>query len=114
MMSPSALVRIRGVMTRNGVRITLLTVRAPKGARITLRCRGRSCPAKRWANTAAVVRVLRFERRLRAGTRLTVTVTKAGRIGKHTLIVIRKNKAPKRSDRCLYPGARKPVACPAS
>ena len=42
------------MLTRTGARITLLTVRAPKGARITLRCRGTSCPAKRWANTAGV------------------------------------------------------------
>ena len=114
MMAPTPLVRIRGVMTRNGVRLTLLTVRAPKGARITILCKGRGCPAKKWANTAAVVRATRFQRALRAGTRLTIKVTKAGRIGKYTVIVIRKHKMPKRSDRCLYPGARKPVACPAS
>jgi len=114
MMAPTPLVRIRGVMTRNGVRLTLLTVRAPKGARITILCKGRSCPAKKWVNTAAVVRATKFQRALRAGTRLTIKVTKPGRIGKYTVIVIRKDKMPKRSDRCLYPGARRPVACPAS
>lgn len=113
LMDPLPTVRIRGRMTTSGARITLLTVRAPKGARITLLCRGSSCPAKRWARTAALKRLVKFQRRLRAGTRLTIFVTKAGRIGKHTTILIRRGKAPKRVDRCVYPGVRKPVKCPA-
>ena len=112
LMDPVPVVRIRGRMTSNGVRITLLTVRAPKGARVTVVCRGRSCPAKRWATTAALKRIVKFQRRLRAGTRLTISVTKADRIGKHTTFLIRRGKAPKRVDRCVYPGARKPVRCP--
>ena len=112
MMSPAPLVRIRGRLTRSGARITLLTVRAPRGARITLRCAGRGCPAERWARTASLTRVARFEGVLRAGTRLAISVTKPGRIGKHTTIVIRRGKAPRRVDRCLVPGARKPVRCP--
>jgi hypothetical protein len=112
MMSPAPIVRIRGRLTRTGARLTLLTVRAPSGARIALRCAGRSCPAQRWARTAALIRVRRFEAALRAGTRLVIVVTKPGRIGKHTTIVIRLGKAPKRFDRCQFPGRRKPVACP--
>jgi len=114
LMRPVPLVRIRGRTTLRGARITLLTVTAPKGARITLACRGRGCPVRRWARTAATTRILRFERRLRAGTRLTIRVTKPGRIGKHTTILIRRNRAPLRSDRCLYPGRSRPVACPAA
>ena len=114
MMSPAPVVRIRGRLTRSGARITLLTVRAPRGARITLRCAGRGCPAKRWARTASLTRVARFQAALPAGTKLLISVTKPGRIGKHTMIVIRRGKAPTRLDRCLMPGARKPVACPAT
>ena len=113
MMRPAPLVRIRGRLTRSGARITLLTVSAPRGARITVRCLGRGCPAQRIARTASVTRLVRFERALPGGTRLIVTVTKRGRIGKHTTIAIRRGEAPTRRDRCLMPGARKPVACPA-
>ena len=101
MMSPVPLVRIRGRTT-------------PAGARISLRCYGRGCPARRWARIASTTRVLRFERELRAGTKLVIRITKAGRIGKYTTIVIRKNRVPKRSDRCLYPGRSRPAACPAA
>jgi len=111
LMKPAPLVRVRGRLSRRGARITLLTVEAPRGARIAIRCIGRSCPAKRWAKTTAITRVARFQRDLRAGTKLIVTVTKAGRIGKHTTIVIRDGKAPARRDRCLMPGSGRPVAC---
>jgi hypothetical protein len=61
-----------------------------------------------------VTRVARFERSLRAGTRLVITVVKDDRIGKHTVIVIRRGKAPLRTDRCLVPGQRRASACPAA
>ena len=112
MMSPAPVVRIRGRLTRSGARITLLTVRAPKGAGVTLRCAGRGCPAERWARTASLIRIMRFEAVLPAGTRLVIGVTKPGRIGKRTTIVIRRGKAPRRIDRCLMPGARKAIRCP--
>ena len=114
MMSPAPLVRIRGRLTRSGARITLLTVKAPRGASIRLRCAGRGCPAERWARTASLTRIARFQAALPAGTRLVISITKPGRIGKHTVIVIRRGKAPTRRDRCLVPGPRRPVACPAT
>src|SRR5215208_3329360 len=109
MMRPHPVVRIRGRLSRIGARITLLTVLAPRGARIAIRCRGRDCPARRWARTTALTRIARFERNLRAGTRLVITVTKPGRIGKHTTILIRSGHAPWRRDRCLEPGAGRPT-----
>ena len=112
MMSPAPVVRIRGRLTRSGARITLLTVRAPRGARITVRCIGRRCPARRWARTASLTRVRRFQSAFPGGPRLVISVTKPRRIGKHTTIVIRRGKPPTRLDRCLMPGARKPVECP--
>ena len=112
LMSPAPVVRIRGRLTRSGARITLLTVRAPRGARITVRCLGRGCPARRWAGTASLTRIARFQGAFRAGTRLVVSVTRPGRIGKHTVIAFRRGAAPTRRDRCLMPGARKPVRCP--
>jgi len=112
MMDPAPIVRIRGRLTRSGARITLLTVRAPRGARTAVRCFGRGCPARRWAGIAALTRVVRFQRAFPAGARLVISVTKPGRIGKHTTIVIRRGAAPMRRDRCLMPGARTPTRCP--
>ena len=115
MMSPFPVVRIRGRLTLRGARLSLLTVRSPRGARIRVACRGDDCPTRRWARTArtsSLTRVKRFQRSLDAGTRLIITVKKPRRIGKHTTILIRRARAPKRNDRCLYPGSSRPVACP--
>ena len=115
MLRPFPVVRIRGWLTRVGARVTLLTVRAPRGVQIAARCRGRSCPVRRVARTASVTRTrLRpLQRELRAGTRLDITVRKTGYIGKWTTIVIRRGRPPARADRCVYPGARRPAPCPA-
>jgi hypothetical protein len=112
LLRPFPVVRIRGWLTRTGARVTLLTVRAPRGARIATRCRGRSCPARHVARTASSTPLRAFHRRLRAGTRLDITVKEAGYIGKWTTIVIRKGRPPRRADRCVYPGARHPAPCP--
>jgi hypothetical protein len=112
LLRPFPIVRIRGRLTPAGARVTLLTVRAPHGARITIRCRGRSCPGRRLARTARLTRIRRLERNLAAGTRLDVTVTRPDRIGKWTTIRIVRGAPPKRRDRCVLPGGKSPVACP--
>ena len=112
LLDPFPIVRIRGRLTPNGARVTRLTVRAPSGVRIAVSCRGRSCPARRFARSAGL-RLRRFERVLRAGTRLDITITKPGYVGKWTTIVIRRGAAPRRRDRCVYPGGRDRVQCPA-
>lgn len=113
-MRPFPVIRIRGTLTRTGAKVSLLRVRAPKGAAITLRCFGPSCPVEKWARTASTTRIAPFQRRMRAGTKLVITVTKKDRIGKHTTFVIRKGRPPSRVDRCLDPGARKPTRCAAT
>jgi hypothetical protein len=117
LMRPFPVVRIRGWLSRRGAMVQRLTVSAPRGAQITIRCLGRRCPRSRWARTTRTTRITRakaFEGYLRAGTRLEVRVTRAGRIGKHTLIRIRHGKPPTRTDRCLYPGSKEPRECPAA
>jgi hypothetical protein len=116
---PFPVVRIRGQLTLFGARVTLLGVRAPRGSLIATRCGGGSCPARRLVRRTSVTRqrlsltrLQPLERRLRAGTRLDITVRKAGYIGKWTTIVIRLGRPPQRSDRCVNPGARRPTACP--
>jgi hypothetical protein len=100
---PFPIVRMRGRLTSNGARVTLLSVRAPKRAKVTVRCKGR-CPTGRWTRAnrkSRLTRVRAFERRLRSGTRITVTVTRHGYIGKRTIFVIRRGRAPVRVDNCL-------------
>lgn len=114
-MNPFPIIRLRGTLRAGVARITLLTVKAPKGAKIRVLCKGRSCPYARKASTARfTTRAVRFramERRLRAGTVITVMVTKSSRIGKYTRFTIRSGAAPRRVDRCLAPGSFKPVKC---
>ena len=112
-MRPTPVVRIRGWLTKRGARLTLLTVRAPKGARISVACTGIGCPRTAPAQTTEVTRLRAYEGTLRAGARLVIRVTRPGFIGKHTVIRIRRGKQPLRRDRCLYPGDPKPQACPA-
>ena len=93
-----------------------LEVRAPRRSKITVRCAGKTCPAKRIAKTSTTRRV-RFKRMagfLKAGTVITVAVRKGNLIGKHTRWLVRAGKLPKRRDLCLYPGRSKPARCPRS
>jgi hypothetical protein len=114
MLSPFPVVRIKGVMTARGARVTLLRLTAPRGVRISVACRGRDCPVRRYVARPGVRRLRRFERDLSAGTRLQVLVTKPGFIGKSTVIVIRRFAAPRRTDRCLPPGVTRAVRCPSA
>jgi hypothetical protein len=112
LMSPRPIVRIRGRLTADGARVTLLTVRAPRGARIAVKCAGDHCPRRRIAIVAVIVHLQPYERILRAGTRLEIRVTRPSFIGKYSRIVMRQGRPPWRQDRCLMPGSSRPVGCP--
>jgi hypothetical protein len=111
-MSPLPIVRIRGRLTADGARVTLLTVRAPRGARIAVKCGGDHCPRSRVAIVAVIVHLRPYERVLRAGTRLEIRVTQPSFIGKYTRIVLRRGRPPRRQDGCLMPRSSRPVTCP--
>jgi hypothetical protein len=113
MMSPFPIVRIAGTVLPRGALVRILSVRAPRGARIRARCRGQGCPTASVARTSTtgLVRLRRFERRLRAGTVLRIFVRKSGTIGKYTRFLIRAGRPPARVDRCLIPGSSQPVRC---
>jgi hypothetical protein len=101
---PFPVVRMKGRLTSRGANVQVLSVRAPRAAKISVRCTGRSCPASRWSRSSRksrLTRMARFERSLRAGVRITVSVTRRGYVGKRTTFVIRRGAAPSRSDRCL-------------
>jgi hypothetical protein len=122
-MSPFPVVRISGKVGRRGARIKRLTVNAPYGATITIRCRGHGCPFHLSRRTVArvgrttsptkTVRIRKLEGRLlRTHATIKVLVSKTSAIGKYTRFKIRKDKPPLRTDLCLAPGASAPTACP--
>ncbi len=124
-MQPFPVVRIAGSETASGARVGLLTVQAPVGATVSVRCYGSGCPLRaqnllatpgkgKSKIEAGVVTVVlqRFERTLRAGVTLEIRVSKAGQIGKYTRFTVRHGKLPTRTDMCLSPAGTKPIACP--
>jgi hypothetical protein len=109
---PFPVIRIAGRF--KGARTTLrrVTVRAPRGARIQIRCRGRGCPYRRKATAVKLVRVRSLQRTYRPRATIEIRVTQPQKIGKYTRVRTRKGKAPVRIDRCLRPGRTRPVRCP--
>jgi hypothetical protein len=114
LMSPFPIVRMVGRLTRPGARISLLAVRGPRRARVTLRCRARRCPYKRISRRLRRRKLVfkRMQREFRAGTVIKIYVTQSGRIGKYTRFRIRRGKAPRRVDRCLRGRSSRPRPCP--
>jgi hypothetical protein len=105
-------VRLVGRTTTTGVLIRRLTVQAPSGSRVKVRCRGRGCPRRSQVRTSDLLRFRRFERRLRVRAVLEVFVTNPKSIGKYTRFTVRKGQAPRRRDLCIPPGGGPPVPCP--
>ena len=118
LLNPFPLVRISGVTTMKGVRIDLLSVRTGHSTRVTIRCKGKSCPYKRKAFTVhgklRRVHVPGFKKRhLRAGTVVEVFVTRSGAIGKYTRFNVRgRLKPPRRVDSCTAVAVAKVKRCP--
>jgi hypothetical protein len=125
LMQPFPVVRMAGSQFGFGVKVRLLTVQAPTGAKVTVSCHGPGCPAgsvhvvatsKASTSPTALVTITfaRFERTLRAGASLAVGISEPGVIGKYTRFVIRRGKLPLRTDTCLSPTSSQPIACPAT
>ena len=117
--SPFPVVSMLAAIGPRGTTVRELVVRAPAGARIRVRCRGRGCPfrsyVQRAARAARIVRIHRLRKALlRPGAMIEIRVTKRGDVGKYTRFEIREGRPPKRTDRCLRPGSKRPVRCPAA
>ncbi len=126
LLSPFPLVRIAGLVRRGGVVLRLLSVQAPVGTTVQVRCRGRGCPFKsQTRNVSArksasgvtqgtrVLKIKRFRRALlRTGAIVRVLVSRPDAIGKYTRFRIRSGRLPARVDRCLMPDGRTPIRCP--
>jgi hypothetical protein len=120
LLRPFPVVRIVSTDTRSGIKLKLLKVLAPAGARIAVTCRNRGCPVKSLAKVAAAkpgvsaYTFSRLQRSLRAGVILEIRVSKSGQTGKYTRLVVRRGHLPQRVDLCLDSTIVKPIACPAS
>jgi PKD domain len=114
MLSPFPIVRLVGSVTEAGTQISLLAVRAPKGARALVRCRGRGCPVKRAEKVVGShpVRFGALKRLMPAGLVLEVLVHRGDTIGKFTRFRFRQNRRPRRADGCLWPGTHRMTPCP--
>jgi large repetitive protein len=126
LMQPFPIVRIAGSETSYGVKVRLLTVQAPLGAKVSIACVGGGCKTKAESRVAkasskstsragaVTLAFARFERPLKAGASLQIRVTQAGEIGKFTSFAIRRKRLPVRTDACLQPASSKPSGCPNS
>jgi PKD domain len=115
LLSPFPIVRLVGGVTSLGTDIKVLSVRAPKGARALVRCRGRACPVSRLYKRVRRRRPVRFravERLMPAGVVLEVLVRRGDRIGKFTRFKLRRNRRPVRRDGCLWPRTNRMAPCP--
>ena len=103
--------RVRGL-----TRFTRLRVRrVPRGSRVRATCarKRKKCPRKarkafskrRASGSVNLKRFLRV--RFRPGTKITVRVTKRGRIGAVKILTVRKRKPPRIVDRCIPAGSKR-------
>jgi hypothetical protein len=122
LMQPFPIVRIGGVETTAGVSLSLFSVQAPVGARVSVICAGRGCRARAQSRIATasrrnrharsvVLAFARFERSFRAGVTLEVRVSAPGLIGKFTSFAIHRRSLPTRSDECLSALDPTPIPC---
>jgi PKD repeat protein len=112
---PGVEIEARFLLFARDTKIKFLRVRAPAGSKVSVRCRGKkNCP-KRLTKMSKGPKKLRFkklQRMFRPRTKLIITVTKGGFIGKQTRYTMRRRKPPMKRTLCLPPGAKKANACP--
>jgi hypothetical protein len=97
---------------------TSLSVKpARAGDRIRVRCKGRGCKVGKKVvavgKDAPRVSLTRYVRgaRMRPGDSLEVRITRPGTVGKSVKYTVRSGRKPRKRERCLPPGATKPVKC---
>jgi PKD repeat protein len=105
---------IRGQLAGKFTRLKWIRVRAPKGSKVAVSCKGGNCPkpvAKRSKGRKKVY-FRNVAGRYAPGTKLIVKVTKRNMIGRHTTFTMIRGKEPRRRDLCISPGAKKAKRCP--
>ena len=96
----------------------LLIKEAPRGATVEVSCRGRTCPTRRVRGkrqpttftqpigTRAITLRPWIRKALRAGTVLTVTVTRPAAVGRVKTLTVRTNRRPLTRTTCLRPNSK--------
>jgi hypothetical protein len=103
----SASVELRASGTGSGYRIRYLRVKAPKGAKVTVRC-GRGCRYSKKASVARTVTIRQLAgRTFRFGQKIRIYVTRKNAIGAYIQLHVRRGEI-KQTKRCLRPGSMKP------
>ena len=102
---------------RKVTRISGLAIRGgPKGASVSVSCRGRGCPRggtfRAKLNRAGGLGLKRYQRIYRAEAVIEIRITRRGAIGKFTRLRVRAGGIPTRRNACLMPGASRPRRCP--
>ena len=111
-----------GLAARFSIAQSFLARSVPSGGRVEVRCKPpkkkrKACPFKRRSKAAPrnggdVNMLSAFKkRRLPVGTVIEVRITAPAMIGRVLRFTIRPRKVPRTTERCLPPGASKPVAC---
>lgn len=104
-----ASVTLRARPLADGIQLIGLGVKASRGARVLVRCRG--CPSQVKRNRGKRTRTLSFRglngRRLSAGSDLVIRVVRRNSIGAYFKYRITRGNF-KKVERCLNPGSRKP------
>jgi hypothetical protein len=114
---------VRIITTRSGgrLRLKLLSVEAPAGAKVAVVCNGKGCPVRSLSRVALrpkgkytglpVLSFPRLQHALPAGVALEIRVTEPGKIGKYTRFAVRKGRLPLRSDGCVSSTEPKAIPC---
>ena len=116
-MRPFPKVVVTGRLARGLTFISGLVIRrGPRGASVSVRCRGRGCPRgggfRGKLNRRGELRLKRYQRIYGPGATVEIRVTKRGTIGKFTRLRVRARSVPSRRDACLKPGATNFSRCP--
>ena len=98
--------------------LKLVVHNAPKGAKVTFRCRGRSCPSRKTKRRTSrgllkpIVLHRPFRgRKLLPGTRLVVTITASQSIGRTYTYTVKRGAPPETKIVCRAPGAKRGRSC---
>jgi hypothetical protein len=106
---------VAGRLLRGRTHISRLVVTGPRGATVSVRCRGRGCRTRSYRaklGRSRRIRLRRFQRTYSPGAVIEIRVTGPRAIGKYTRIRIRATRPPGRSDACVVPGKSRPSRCP--
>jgi hypothetical protein len=114
-----AVVSNQWAIARTHARLLSLVVHnAPRGARITLTCKGRGCPIRRPRRRTVSRELQRVvlhrgfrKKRLRVGTRLRLTITAAETIGRTYTYVVKRGELPRKTTVCRAPGESRGRSC---